>query len=82
VVRVVATCSSCRAFTGETTTFDVEGETVRQVIAALDRRYPGFGDHIRKRMAFAIDGEICRDALFRPLKPTSEVYIIPKIAGG
>ena len=80
--RVVAACSSCRAFTGEVTTFDVEADTVRRMIAEMDRRYPGFGAHIERRMAIAIDGEIHQDALFEPLRPESEVYLIPKIGGG
>ena len=80
--HVVAACSSCRAFTGETTAFDVDADTVRQMIAELDRRYPGFGEHIERRMAIAIDGEIHQDALFEPLRAESEVYLIPKIGGG
>jgi len=80
--RVVAACSSCRAFTGDVTEFDVAGGSVRQMIGELDRRYPGFGDHIEKRMAIAIDGEIHQDALFAPLTPDSEVFLIPRIGGG
>jgi molybdopterin converting factor small subunit len=82
MVHVVAACSSCRAFTGDVTAFDVEADTVRRAIVELDRRYPGFGDHIERRMAIAIDGEIHQDALFVPLTPASEVYLIPRIGGG
>jgi len=80
--KVVAACSSCRAFTGDVTEFEVSGDSVRQVLRELDRRYPGFGDHIERRMAIAIDGEIHQDALFAPLKPDSEVFLIPRIGGG
>ena len=80
--RVVAACSSCRAFTGDVTEFDVRGESVRDVITELDRRYPGFGEHIQRRMAIAIDGEIHQDALFEPVAATSELYLIPRIGGG
>jgi molybdopterin converting factor small subunit len=82
MVHVVAACSSCRAFTGDVTDFEVEGDSVRRVIGELDRRYPGFGAHIERRMAIAIDGEIHQDALFTPLAPASEVYLIPRIGGG
>ncbi len=82
MVHVVAVCSSCRAFTGDVTAFDVEADTVRRAIVELDRRFPGFGDHIERRMAIAIDGEIHQDALFVPLNPASEVYLIPRIGGG
>ena len=80
--RVVAACSSCRAFTGDVTEFEVKGDTVRRVITALDRLYPGFGEHIERRMAIAIDGEIHQDALFEPVNANSEIYLMPKIGGG
>ncbi len=80
--RIVAACSSCRAFTGGVTEFEVEARTVRDAIRELDRRYPGFGEHIERKMAVAIDGEIHQDALFSTLQPNSEVILIPKIGGG
>jgi molybdopterin converting factor small subunit len=82
MVRVVAACSSCRAFTGETSIFDVAALSVRGLIDELDGRYPGFGDHIQRKMAIAIDGAIHQDALFTRLSPDSEVYLIPRIGGG
>jgi hypothetical protein len=33
-------------------------------------------------MAVAIDGEIFQDAYLAPLRPESEVVLIPKIGGG
>jgi molybdopterin converting factor small subunit len=80
--HVVAACSSCRAFTGDLTEFEVEGGAVRDLIRELDRRFPGFGEHIERRMAIAIDGEIHQDALFAPVGAESEVYLIPRIGGG
>jgi hypothetical protein len=82
VPRIVAACSSCRDFTGDVTEFEVDARTVREAIRELDRRYPGFGEHIERKMAIAIDGEIHQDALFSPLTPASEVFLIPKIGGG
>ena len=80
--HVVATCSSVRAFTGGATAFDVEADSVRRMIAALDTRYPGLGDHIRRKLAIAVDGDIHQDAGDVTLNPTSEVVLIPKIGGG
>ena len=74
--------SECWPFTGGASEFDIEAATVRELITALDRRFPGLGEFIDKRMAFAIDGEIHQDAWFSPIGPTSEVYLIPKIGGG
>ena len=82
MAHVVAACSTCRQFTGGATEFDVEAPSVRRLIAELDSRFPGFGDHIARRMAIAIDGEIHQDADGAPLKPDSEIYLIPRIGGG
>jgi molybdopterin converting factor small subunit len=78
----VVACSECLAFTGGVAEFTVEAGTVGGLVAELDRRYPGFGDYLTRRIAFAIDGEIHQDALFSPIGPASEVYLIPKIGGG
>lgn len=81
LARVVAS-SECRVFTGGASAFDVEATTIRELITVLDGRYPGLGDFIDRRMAFAIDGEIHQDAWFSPIGPDSEIYLIPKIGGG
>ena len=80
--HVLMTGIATRRLTGGVTEFDVEANTVRRLIAELDRRYPGLGAQIDESMAVAIDGEIFQDAYFAPLKPDSEVVLIPKIGGG
>jgi molybdopterin converting factor small subunit len=80
--HVVVTGTSVRRLTGGVTEFDVEANTVRRMIAELDRRYPGLGEQIDESMAIAIDGEIFQDAYLAPLRPDSEVVLIPKIGGG
>ena len=73
---------AARRLTGGQTEFDVDADTVRRMIAELDRRYPGLGKQIDEGMAVAIDGEIFQDAYLEPLKPDSEIVLIPKIGGG
>ena len=80
--RVVLAGMAARRFTGGATEFEVEANTVRRMIAELDRRYPGLGHQIDEGMAVAIDGEIFQDAYLAPLGPDSEIYLIPKIGGG
>jgi len=82
MVHVLATCSTIRPFTGDVTTFDVDAPSLWRMIAELDARYPGLGEHIRRRMAVAIDGEIHQSAGDVPLTPASEVVLIPRIGGG
>lgn len=61
---------------------DVEAASVGAMITALDALFPGFGDHIERRMAIAIDGEVHQDASGAPLRADSEVYLFPRICGG
>ena len=81
MAHVVAS-SECWPFTGGASEFDIEAATVRDLIDALNVRFPGLGDFVDRRMAFAIDGEIHQDAWFSPIGTDSEVYLIPKIGGG
>ena len=80
--RVHFSGQGARRFTGGLSEFDVEANTVRRMITELERRFPGLGRQIDEGMAVAIDGEIFQDAYLAPLKPESEVYLIPKIGGG
>ena len=82
MARVVCASSELRAFTGGLDAFDVQASDVGGLIAELQRRFPGLGEHVERRMAIAIDGEIHQDALGAPLAPGSEVVLIPRIAGG
>jgi len=74
--------ADARQFTGGATRFDIEADTVRRLVVELDRRYPGLGPWLDRRMAVAIDGEIHQDAWTSSIGPESEVYFIPKIGGG
>ena len=80
--HVVMTGFAARRFTGGQSEFDVEANTVRRMIAELDRRFPGLGTQIDESMAVAIDGTIYQDAYQAQLNPDSEVVLIPKIGGG
>jgi molybdopterin converting factor small subunit len=82
VPRIVAIGSEARAFTGGEAEIEVEASSVGEMIRRLEARFPGFGEHIERRMAIAIDGEIHQDSLFAHLHPSSEVYLFPRIGGG
>jgi hypothetical protein len=80
--RVVISGQAARRFTGGQTEFEMEANTFRRMVLELDRRFPGLGRQIEESMAVAIDGEIFQDAYLAPLKPDSEINLIPKIGGG
>jgi hypothetical protein len=81
MVHVVFACSDCQTLAGGAAAMDVEADTVGRMIAELERRHPGLGAYVERKVAIAIDGEIHQDALFASLSPASEVFLIPRIGG-
>jgi molybdopterin converting factor small subunit len=58
-----------------------EAPRVKELLDALQQRFPGLGPELAE-LAVAIDGQVHHDAAYEPLSATSEVYFVPKIAGG
>ena len=80
--------SLMRDLTGGVTTVQVEGATVRQVIAALEARFPGIqdrlveGDRLRRALTVSVDGEVTRYGLRAAVTEQSEVHFLPAVSGG
>ncbi len=81
MVKVLLT-GGLAAFADGETEVEVTATNVRDVIRALQARFPAMGPWLEDGMAVAIDGEIHQDALFSPVKPDSEVCFLPRIGGG
>ncbi|MCY4096659.1 MAG: MoaD/ThiS family protein [Rhodospirillales bacterium] len=81
MARVVFT-GNFRHLVGDDSEADIPASNVRDLLNRLGERYPALAPHLDEGIAVAIDGEIHQDALFSPLGPDSEVYLMPKIAGG
>ena len=82
MARVLTVAQSVRDLAGGRDRFELEAPTLGALVDALDRTYPGLGDHVRRSMAVAIDGELHHDAWDAPLRADTEVVLIPLIAGG
>jgi molybdopterin synthase sulfur carrier subunit len=80
--------SLLRSLTGGQETVSVAGATVGEVIANLDRQYPGVkerlcdGDRLRAGIAAAVDTQVARLGLDEPVSESSEVHFLPAIGGG
>ncbi len=70
------------AWTGGAEQVEVDARDVRQLIRALDERYPGLGEKLRDGVSIAIDGEIINEPLLEPIEVDSEVHFLPPISGG
>ena len=68
--------------TGGVSHFDLPATSVKHLFQELTKLHPALGPHLDEGIAVAIDGQIYQDALLEPIEPTSEVYLLPQIAGG
>lgn len=69
-------------------TVECSGSTLGEILAELDRRFPGLKfriideqDHIRRHIHIFINKEMAED-LNQPLQPTDLVRIIGALSGG
>ena len=83
--------TALRDLVGGEATIDVEGETVREVLATISRDNPGFGRRIlddsgdmRRFINVFVDDEDIRhhDGVHTPVGPAQRVSILPAVAGG
>ena len=73
---------SLRVFTDGHATLEVEAATFKQLLDRLALDYPGLRPQIARGVSLALDGRIYREAWFTPIKPDSEVVLMPYMAGG
>ena len=66
----------------------VKGETVRQLIDELERKFPGIRDRLcvdgqlKPGIAVAIDSRISSIGLVETVGADSEVHFVPTVSGG
>jgi len=80
--------SHVRSYTAGQAEIEAEGRTLAELMADLDRRYPGLRfrvideqDRIRQHMNFFVGGELVRD-LAHPIAPGDDVHILGALSGG
>jgi molybdopterin converting factor small subunit len=87
-VAVVWIPSLLRDLTGGETRVTVPAGTVRQLIANLERIYPGIETRLcdegrlRPSISVVVDGQVSSQRLRHKLTETSEVHFLPAISGG
>jgi len=81
-VRVVLTGGFSRTWTGGVTEFTVQAKTVRGVLSAMEKLFPGLGVILEEDTSIAIDGVIHEIVYTQPIPPGCEVFFIPRIEAG
>ncbi len=80
-MATVVFSSGLRRFTGGRERVSVDAGSIRELIAALEQRFPDLKESLGS-MAVAIDGEIIQNPLLESVGPDSEVHFLPPIGGG
>ena len=81
MARVILS-GTLKQLAGGISELEIEARDVRQLLRALGERLPELAPHLESGYAIAIDGEIFQDAWFAPIRPESEVHLLPAIRGG
>jgi ThiS family len=68
-------------YTGGLETVAIDAPRVRELLLALATRFPGLEGQL-SGMAVAIDGQIYNDAEYQALETDTELYFVPRLAGG
>ena len=69
------------AVTGGVHELEVAAANFRELLLALEDRFPGASEPLGK-CAVAIDGQIYQDAFLEPLEAGSEVFFMQRSEGG
>ncbi len=78
----VAIWGSLRAATGGRAEVEVEAGNLRELLDQLAEAYPGIQPQIDRGVSVVIDGLVYNDSWFTPVRPNSEVVLLPRIVGG
>ncbi|MGQ9574768.1 MAG: MoaD/ThiS family protein [Thermoguttaceae bacterium] len=77
-----------KEMTGGARRAEVPGATLAEVVRELDRIHPGIeseicpGGRLNPNLAFTVDGVIAAQGLATPVRPQSQVCILPAFGGG
>jgi len=77
-----------RSYTAERASVEAAGGTVAEILADLDRRFPGMRfrmideqDRIRQHIRLFVDGEMVRE-IAHAVRPGQELQILCALSGG
>jgi len=73
--------SGLTQFTDGIDTVEIDASRVMDLLAALATRFPLLAPELDD-IAVAVDGEIFQQPGYQPLSATSEVHLVPRVAGG
>ena len=82
MAKVVLPNEVARELAGGQKEVEVEAANFRQLLKALESRFPGIGERLSEGVAVAIDGEIFQEPFLELIGEDSEVFFLPQIEAG
>jgi molybdopterin converting factor small subunit len=73
---------SMKAAAGGRTEFEIEAANASQLLARLAHDHPKLKPLLERGVSISIDNQLYREPAFQPIGAKSEVYILPRMAGG
>jgi molybdopterin converting factor small subunit len=70
------------ASTGGTARLNIEARDIRELLRKLAERYPGVEPYLAQGIAVSINGVIYRDNWSKELPQDTEIFLLPRLAGG
>jgi molybdopterin converting factor small subunit len=74
--------TSMKAAAGGRTVFEIEAANMQEVLARLGADHPKLKPLLDRGVSVSINDVIYREPSFAPIPADSEIYILPKMAGG
>lgn len=71
-----------KSATGGKEAVEIEARDIRELFRKLEAEYPGMKPHIERGIAVSINGTIYRDTWSQKIPADTEIYLLPRIAGG
>lgn len=78
----VSLMGSLRAHADGQAKVEIAATTFKELLDRLVEQYPGMQPQIARGVSVAVDGLVYKQAWFTPIKPDSEVVLMPYMQGG
>ena len=73
---------SIRAHADGRARVEIKATTFKELLDRLVEEFPGMKPQIDRGVSVAIDGLVYKEAWFAPIRPESEVVLLPYMQGG
>ena len=61
---------------------ELQAASIREGLDQLSAPYPAMKQAIDRGVSVSVDGRMYANSIMVPLKPDSEVFVLPKLVGG